>query len=54
MSQRIYFKDKAITMDLPDSPPISVDDWRIVPITYPEVAKISIISIVIPLSNFLL
>ena len=42
MGQRIYFNDETITMDLPDFPPVVVDDWRIVPITYPEVAKISI------------
>ena len=33
----IYFEDDAITLDLPDSPPIVVNGWRIVPVTPPQV-----------------
>ena len=33
MSQRIYFQDDAITLDLPDSPPVVADHWKIVPVT---------------------
>ena len=38
MSQRIYFQAGAITLDLPESPPIVVDGWSIAPVTPPQVA----------------
>ena len=37
----IFFQDDTITLDLPDSPPVIVDGWRIVPVTPLRVAKIS-------------
>ena len=36
-SQRIYFVDDKITLDVPDTPTVVVDDWSIVPLSYPEV-----------------
>ena len=36
-SQTITFEDNAITIDLPDSPPIIVNDWSIVPLTPTQV-----------------
>ena len=43
MSQRIYFEAGAITLDLPDSPPIVVDGWSIAPVTPPQVAHSSLL-----------
>ena len=37
MSQRIIFKEDAINLDLPDSPPTVVDGWKIVPVTPTQV-----------------
>ena len=36
-NQTICFEEDAITLDLPESPPMIVDQWKITPLTPPRV-----------------
>ena len=36
-SLMFLFDEDVIVLDLPDSPPLVVNDWKILPMTHPEV-----------------
>lgn len=46
--QIIYFSDPVISLNLPESQPLVVHEWAVVPITPPQVQYMHVMCIVMP------